>query len=310
MSTVLCVENLRKIYPGKKREYAAVDDISFHLKKGEILGLLGPNGAGKTTTIQMLLGILKPTSGRILYFGKELFKHRSEVLKEVVFASTYVSLPWRLTISQNLEIYGRLYGIPLAPLRLRIDELLERFGLIKKKEEEVSTLSAGQITRLVLVKAFMVRPKVVLLDEPTASLDPEMAQEIRAFILEERKTYGVSILFTSHNMTEVAEVCDRTLFVQKGKILADDRPERLARSVASSKLRLVVADKMAQTVKVAEKMNLSYEIDYHTLELRLDEKKIAHFLMALAREGIEYSGIEIIEPTLEDYFLTMARNFR
>ncbi len=307
MYDVLCVKNLRKEYPGKKGRFVAVDSISFALKRGEILGLLGPNGAGKTTTIQMLLGTLKPTSGEIRYFGKDFFKERSNILKHVVFASTYVSLPWNLTVKQNLEVFGRLYGVEIGPLRRRIEELLERFGIQDKKEMSVATLSAGQITRLVLVKAFMVRPKVVLLDEPTASLDPEMANAVRELILSEREKTGTSILFTSHNMSEIAEVCDRTLFLRGGKIVADDIPENLARSTAPSKLRLVVGEEKGRVEELAKRMHLPCASDHHSVELLLDKKHVASFLMKLAGEGITYSGIEIIEPTLEDYFLQMVK---
>ena len=310
MTSVLSVKNLRKVYPTKKGGYAALNSISFSLKKGEILGLLGPNGAGKTTTIHLLLTTLKPTSGEIFYFGKELYKHRSEILKDVVFASTYISLPWRLTLGQNLQVFGRLYGLSPKFLSKRIDELLERFGILEKKNDEVSTLSAGQITRLVLAKAFMVRPKVVLLDEPTASLDPDIAKEVREFILQERDRDGTSILFTSHNMSEVTAVCDRALFLQKGEIIADDLPERLARSVSSTKLRLVVGEKMQIAQGIAHRMNFTHEIDHHTLQVHLEEKLIAPFLMQLAKEEVEYSAIEIIESTLEDYFLAMTKGLR
>ena len=304
---VLRVSNLRQEFSSKKGPFVALDGISFELKNGEILGLLGPNGAGKTTTIQILLSVLKPTSGQITYFGKDFFKHRSEVLKKVVFASTYVSLPWKLTINQNLDVFGRLYGFRGRELKKRIGELLERFGIADKRHLPVATLSAGQITRLVLVKAFMVRPRVLLLDEPTASLDPEMAASVRELILDERKREGTSILFTSHNMSEVAEVCDRTLFLQNGKIIADDVPANLARSVSTSTLRLIIAEKMEAVRAIASRQKLSFEVDHHSIELKLDEKHIARFLRGLAKEGIEYSGIEVIEPTLEDYFLKMVK---
>lgn len=306
--SVLCVRNLRQEFVSKRGPYVALDGISFDLREGEILGLLGPNGAGKTTTIHILLSVLKPTSGEIFYFGKDFFKHRSEVLSQVVFASTYVSLPWRLTINQNLDVFGRLYGMSGRVLKARIDELLIRFGIHEKKHLPVATLSAGQITRLVLVKAFMVRPRLVLLDEPTASLDPDMANSVRELILEERNRQGTSVLFTSHNMSEVAQVCDRTLFLRRGKIIADDVPEKLARSVSLSTLRLVIAEKMNEAEVIAKKKKLTFTIDHNVIELKVDETHIARFLSALAREGIDYSGIEIIEPTLEDYFLKMVHS--
>lgn len=307
--TVLSVRNLRKVYPGKK-PYTAVDGISFDLREGEILGLLGANGAGKTTTIQMLMSTLKPTSGDIVYFNKSLFKHRSEILKSVVFASTYVSLPFMLTIEQNLEVFGRLYGVPIAELRSRMDVLLKRFGIESKKKAMVSQLSAGQITRLMLVKAFMVRPKIVLLDEPTASLDPDIAHDVVQFVLQQRDEFGISILFTSHKMAEVAEICDRVLFLQNGKIIADDVPDALAASVGASHVKLLVGDGMKRTVIIAEKLKLPYTIDHRTIELSLDEKQIAKLLSALAVAGVTYTDIDIQRPTLENYFLHMVEKGR
>jgi ABC-2 type transport system ATP-binding protein len=306
---VLSVRNLRKVYPGKKR-YVAVDGISFDLRKGEILGLLGPNGAGKTTTIQMLLSTLKPTSGEIFYFGKPFAKHRSEILQKVVFASTYVSLPFTLTVQQNLEVFGRLYGVPIADLRQRMDKLLKGFGIEHKKKAPVGKLSAGQVTRLMLVKAFMVRPKIVLLDEPTASLDPDIARDVIQFVLEQRDEHDISILFTSHNMAEVTDVCDRALFLQNGRIIADNEPGALAKSVSKSTLQLTVGDGMKRTVMIAEKLKLPFKIEHRSIELSLDEAQIAKFLSALAAAGVSYTNINIITPTLEDYFLHMVEASR
>ncbi|MBS0629444.1 MAG: ABC transporter ATP-binding protein [Verrucomicrobia bacterium] len=303
--SVLSVRELRKVYPGKK-PFTAVDGISFELKQGEILGLLGLNGAGKTTTIQMLMSTLKPTSGQILYFGKDFAKHRSEVLQHVVFASTYVSLPWNLSVRQNLEVFGRLFSIKPAEYRKKRDQLLERFGITDKLDARVSGLSSGQITRLMLVKAFMVGPKIVLLDEPTASLDIEIAKDVVDFILEQQKQEGISILYTSHNMAEVSEVCDRVLFLKKGKIIADDLPQNLARAAAKSEVELVITDEMDSAVKIAKKLHMDAKCEHRTITLELDEAQIAHFLSALAQAGVVYSGINIIQPTLEDFFMKVS----
>lgn len=302
---VLSVKNLKKIYPGKI-PFIAVGGISFELEKGEILGLLGSNGAGKTTTIQMLLSTLKPSSGSIEYFGKDFMSHRSEILKHVAFASTYVSLPWQLTVEQNLEVFGRLYGLSAQEREERIEPLLERFGIASKRKSYVSRLSAGQITRLMLVKAFMIRPKVALLDEPTASLDPDIAKDVIEFVFEQRDKFGTSILYTSHNMAEVAEVCDRILFLKQGKIVADDVPSNLAKSVSTSRIQLQVGDGMKRTVAIAERLKLKYEIDHRTIALELDEGQIAQLLSALAEAGVIYTNINILQPTLEDYFLHMV----
>lgn len=305
MEPVLTVQKLKKEY-GKKTPFIAVDEISFSLQPGEVLGLLGPNGSGKTTTIQMLLGTLTPTAGQIFYFGKDLATHRSEILQWVSFASTYTSLPFLLTIAENLECFGRLYGLTPKEIFKEVDPLLERFGILDKKHARVSSLSAGQVTRLMLVKAFLSHPKVVLLDEPTASLDPDMAQEICEYLLEQRKKKGLSIVFTSHKMDEVTQVCDRVIFLKKGKIIADDLPTNLAKSVSTFRLRLTIPLELERAAELARQQGLSFETDTHSMELSIDEKQIPIFLAALTQSHIFYTKIQIEEPSLEDYFLQIA----
>lgn len=302
--SVLTVRDLKKVYGGKV-PYIAVKGISFDLQKGEILGLLGANGAGKTTTIQMLLSTLKPTSGTISYFGKNFYTHRSEILNQVAFASTYVSLPWKLTIEQNLKVFGRLYGLSNEQIRYG-DTLLERFGILHKKTTQLAKLSAGQVTRLMLAKAFMTRPKVALLDEPTASLDPDMAKDVLQFVLEQRDKHGISILYTSHNMAEVTEVCDRALFMQNGKIIADDIPDRLAKSTGISKVTLQVGDGLKRTLSIAKALDLTCKTEHRSIEFELDEEQIAILLSVLAQAGVIYTHIDIRQPTLEDYFLSIV----
>lgn len=303
MDSIIHVEHLTKIY-GKKKPFVAVNDISFHLKEGEILGLLGPNGSGKTTTIQMLLGTLALSSGKIEYFGKDFSKNRSEILEKVSFASTYTSLPYVLTVSQNLYCFGKFYG--LKNCDKQIDPLLDRFGILDKKNKPVSSLSAGQITRLMLVKAFFTQPKIVLLDEPTASLDPDVSLDVCKFLLEQREKTGLSILFTSHKMEEVADLCDRTIFLKNGRIIADDLPENLAKSVSSHQIILTIGDGMKRTKALAEKRGLAYQCEHRKIELFLDEKEIPLFLNALMHEGVSYLTIQIKEPSLEKYFLQIA----
>ncbi len=299
----LSVKKLTKTY-GKKKPFTAVDGISFDLKQGEILGLLGPNGSGKTTTIQMLLGTLTATSGSILYFGKEFAKHRSEILQSVSFASTYTSLPYILTIKENLRYFGLFYGI--EDFEKRADPLLERFGILDKKHTPIASLSAGQITRLMLVKAFFTDPKIVLLDEPTASLDPDVSLEVCKFLLEQRDKTGLSILFTSHKMEEVAELCDRAIFLKNGKIIADDVPKNLAKSVSLYQLRLTITDGMKRTIGLAEQFNVSYQVEHRVISLSLEETQIPSFLNNIMHAGVSYASIQIKEPSLEDYFLKIA----
>ncbi|MBS0616340.1 MAG: ABC transporter ATP-binding protein [Verrucomicrobia bacterium] len=305
MPILLSVRNLRKVYPGKP-PFVAVDGISFELSAGEILGLLGANGAGKTTTIQMLLSTLTYSEGEIQFFGKELRKHRSEVLQHVSFASAYVSLPWKLTVAQNLEVFGRIYGLSKAEIFARANPLLERFGIMQKRNAMVTQLSAGQTTRLMIIKAYLTRPRIVLLDEPTASLDPDVAQDVCQFILEQRDKEGTAVLFTSHKMDEVAELCDRVLFMQKGKIIADDLPEKLAYSVSKCSIELLVGDGMKRSIAVVEKLKLPYKVEHRMIQIELDETQIAKVLSEFALAGVSYTNIKVIQPTLEDYFLKMA----
>lgn len=303
MNYNLSVHKLKKEYV-KKGSFLAVDEISFDLKQGEILGLLGPNGSGKTTTIQMLLGTLSATSGSITYFGKNFFENRYDILQHLAFASTYTSLPYVLTVRENLKSFGLLYGITNG--MERAEPLLERFGILDKRDMSVSSLSAGQITRLMLVKAFFTDPKIVLLDEPTASLDPDVAHDVCKFLLEQREKTGLSILFTSHKMEEVAELCDRVIVLKQGKIIADDLPKNLARSVSSFRLRLSIIDGMKRTALLANEWGIAFEIDHRLITFSLDEKEIPLFLQALMQANISYASIQIEEPTLEDYFLKIA----
>jgi ABC-2 type transport system ATP-binding protein len=304
-NAILSVEQLKKTY-GKKRVFTAVDSISFALKPGEILGLLGPNGSGKTTTIQMLLGTLSATEGSIRYFGLEFPQRRTEILRWVSFASTYTSLPYLLTIDQNLEFYGRLYGI--EKIAAKTAPLLERFGILDKRDLPVSSLSAGQITRLMLVKAFFTDPKIVILDEPTASLDPDISKDVCNDLLEQREKRGLSILFTSHKMDEVAELCDRTIFLKGGKIIANDTPKNLAKSISLYQLQLTIIDGMKRTVAIAEEKAFLYSVAHRNIELSLDEKEIPPFLSQLVRADVSYASIRIQEPSLEDYFLKLLEH--
>lgn len=235
MPPIVTVKDLTKIYAPKRRSekpFTAVDKISFEIQPGEILGLLGPNGAGKSTTIAMLLGTLTPTSGSVRMFGHDFLRDRHICAQDVTFASSYIRLPWRLTVLENLRVYGLLYGLKKPVFRERIERLLNFFGVWDQRNKAISELSAGQITRVMLTKAFLPYPKLVLLDEPTASLDPDIAHQVRAFIQDQQKQFQTTILYTSHNMSEVAELCDRIVFLKSGKIVAIDTPEKLTESVS------------------------------------------------------------------------------
>lgn len=310
--SVLRVNNLTKKFSAgfwftKKPAYTAVDAISFELKTGEILGLLGPNGAGKTTTIQMLLGTLTPSSGTITYFGEDFAQHRISALKRIGYASGYDKLPPRLTVAENLDIIGRIYGIPEPKRSQKIDQLLHFFKLTDKRDRQTGTLSAGQATRVMLAKAFLGDPEIVLLDEPTASLDPDVAHEVRQFILAERKERGTAILITSHNMDEVTELCDRVLVLKNGSIIANNTPEQLARSIAKVKVHLTITEQMEKALSYLQEMQVTYTIQAAELIIEVEEQAIAHLLAQLSGRNIAYSHIAIDKPTLEDYFLSIAK---
>jgi ABC-2 type transport system ATP-binding protein len=221
VGNVLAVERLGKKY-GKT---VAVQEVSFHVARNEIVGLLGPNGAGKTTTINMILGVLEPTSGSIRIEGIDVSEHRSKALQCTNFAAVYAPLPGNLSVYQNLRVFGLIYTV--QNLQKRIDTLLHQFELERFRDTKAGVLSSGEQTRLCLAKAMLNEPHLLLLDEPTASLDPATAQEIRAKIRNLATQGNCGVLWTSHNMYEVEDVCDRVLFLSRGKILLEGDPKTL-----------------------------------------------------------------------------------
>jgi len=218
---VLSVHELRKSYTGT----VAVDGVSFQVRRNEIVGLLGPNGAGKTTIINMILGVLEPSSGTILIEGIDLEAHRSQALMCTNFTAVYAPLPGNLTVRQCLRIFGMIYGV--KRLGQRIETLLKQFDLERFRDTKCGALSSGEQTRVALAKAMLNDPRLLLLDEPTASLDPASAREIRTKIREFAARGTGGVLWTSHNMYEVEEVCDRVLFLSRGKILLEGDPKTL-----------------------------------------------------------------------------------
>lgn len=310
----LQVSDLYKIFSSnsiffwqKKEPFVAVDHISFELHKGEILGLLGPNGAGKTTTIQMLLGTMLPTSGTITYFGKNFNLHRGEVMNRITFASTYVRLPGRLSLYENIDFYAKLYNVPYNERHVRIEHYLKFFDLWNIKDRKASALSAGETTRAILAKAFIPHPDVVLLDEPTASLDPDIAYEVRKFVLEQRRERNISILFTSHNMDDVTAVCDRVLVMKRGVIIADDTPQKLASRVANARVKLLASVDLERIKQFATEQGYHWQADQNTITIEIDEHRIAQLLTSLTKHDLRYDHVTIDQPTLEDYFLSITK---
>jgi len=215
------VRQLTKIFGN----VTAVDNLSFEVAPGEILGLLGANGAGKTTTIQMLLGLTSPTSGTIRIFDKDLARCRREILARVNFSSAYISLPTNLTARENLTVFAGLYGIR-RPHR-KIQELLELFEIPHVLDVVTGTLSSGQVTRLNLCKALLNDPEVLFLDEPTASLDPDIADKVRETLSRIQRERNLTMLYTSHNMQEISRLCNRVIFMARGRAVMEGEPDEI-----------------------------------------------------------------------------------
>ena len=221
MQVPLEVIGLSKIYNNKE----AVKDISFKVNKNEIIGILGPNGCGKTTTIGMILGLLKPSNGKVLINGIEIEKKRVDLLNQLNFISPYIELPKKLTVKQNLEVYGRLYDV--KNLKKKIEMLSEKLRLSEIINKLTGELSSGQKNRVSLAKSIINNPAVLLLDEPTASLDPETGDFVRSFLENYQKENKASILLASHNMSEVERLCSSVLMMNKGLIVDSGKPEQL-----------------------------------------------------------------------------------
>jgi ABC-2 type transport system ATP-binding protein len=220
-SPILAVTGLGKRYGLT----VALDGISFEVGCHEILGLLGPNGAGKTTTINMILGVLEPSFGSVVIDGSNIATHRRQALEHTNFTAVYAPLPGNLTVWQNLRVFAMLYGV--EDVTGRIEELMREYDLLPFRNAKCGVLSSGEQTRVSLAKAMLNKPRLLLLDEPTASLDPASAREIRSRIRDFAATTDAGVLWTSHNMYEVTEVCSRVLFLSHGKILLEGDPKTL-----------------------------------------------------------------------------------
>ena len=221
MENLITVENLSKKYSSIE----AVKNLNFTINENEILALLGPNGCGKTTTIAMMLGLLKPTGGRVLIHGLDIEKNRISLLHKMNFISPYIELPKKLTVKENLIVYGNLYGI--KKIKTRIEYLVEKLRLSEFIYKKTGELSSGQKNRVSLAKALINDPTVLLLDEPTASLDPETGDFVRSFLEDYKKEKKISVLLASHNMEEVKRLCSSVLMMKDGLIVDRGTPEEL-----------------------------------------------------------------------------------
>ncbi|MDP2671455.1 MAG: ABC transporter ATP-binding protein [bacterium] len=302
MENILEVKNLTK----KFGSFTAVDDISFEVPRGEIVGLLGPNGAGKTTTIHMLLGIVSATGGKIKYFGKDFPQARQEVLQRVNFASSFNTLQGRISVWENLLVFAQIYAVSEA--KKKITELINYFEIEAIKDSRYWDLSAGQKTRVNLIKSFLNDPELILMDEPTASLDPDIADKTLSFIEERRKNSSVSILYTSHNMEEVTRLCDRVIFLDHGQIFAADTPLGLTKRIEAATLNLTFDGDRDKVEEFLKEQGQDFEFTHrYSVRVKTKEKQIPKVIFGLSEAGIWITDIEVKKPTLEDVFLTIAR---
>ncbi len=230
---IIEVSNLRKVF----EETIAIENLSFIVNPGEIVGFLGPNGAGKTTAIAILLGLITPTGGKVRIFGLDLELNRIAILQRSNFSSAYVSLPTNLKVIENLNVFARLYGVKNA--KKVIDDVMEQMEVGDLRERVTGQLSAGESTRVNLCKAFLNNPELLLLDEPTASLDPDMADKVRKLLRRMQRERKISMLYTSHNMRDVEEVCDRVLFMRQGEMIAQGSPQQIMNQFQEDSLEQV-----------------------------------------------------------------------
>jgi ABC-2 type transport system ATP-binding protein len=302
METLLEVHDLVKVFRGTR----AVDGVSFAIPKGRIVGLLGPNGAGKTTTIHMLLGLITPTSGRITYFGKEFSRHRRECLQRINFASSFNTLQGRISVRENLMVFAHLYGIRRP--RARIDQLASYFGVGRLLDARYWDLSAGERTRVNLIKALLNDPQLILMDEPTAALDPDIADRTLALIEEIRRTAGVSILYTSHDMHEVTRICDDVIFLDRGRIFAHDTPLGLTKRIRTATLTLTFdGDRGVVERTLRGRVERFRFVQPFAVMIDTSEQAIPRLIFDVGEAGVWITGIDVKKPTLEDVFLSIAR---
>jgi len=299
---ILQVENLVKNYGS----FCAVNGISFAVPRGKAVGLLGPNGAGKTTTIQILLGITLKNGGTIKYFGKDFDRYHQYCLQRINFTSAFNTLVGRISVWENLLVFAGLYGIEKP--RKKIMELAGHLEIIDLLAESYQNLSAGQKTRVNFVKSLLNDPELLLMDEPTASLDPDIADKTLSLIEDLKQSRNLAILYTSHDMEEVTRICDEVIFLDRGKIVAQDTPLNLTKTMSEAQLRLTFNDKedaMDQYLKAC-KYHYSFISD-HMVAIDVEADLIPKLLLGISKAEIDITDIEIRKPTLEDVFLQIAR---
>jgi ABC-2 type transport system ATP-binding protein len=301
--SVLKVEKLVKDYG----TFRAVDSISFEIKKGKVLGLLGPNGAGKTTTIQMLTGITNLTSGKISYFGQDFISHKQESLQRRNFTSAYNTLLGRISVKENLMTFAGLYRVPNRVSK--IAEMLDKFEISHLANSRYINLSAGERTRVNLAKSLLNDPELILMDEPTASLDPDIADKTLSWIEELRTNRNLSILYTSHNMTEVERICDEVIFLEKGKIVSQGTPADHIDKLDKVEVELSYNGDQNQLQKLLDENKLTYHfISSNVVLIDTKKRKTAEVISMINGAGFKITDTEVRKPDLEHVFLEIARS--
>jgi ABC-2 type transport system ATP-binding protein len=326
MERAVEVKDLKKYFISKKKkflrtiekkEFKAVDGVSFDIYKGEIFGLLGPNGAGKTTTIKMITGLLRPTSGTVHVMGEDVDKNQMEALGKIgtVLAGDR-SVYWKLTGRENLEYFAALYGCNKKDAKERAERILKRLGLIEKADELVEKFSTGMKQKVALGKALIPEAPVVLLDEPTLGLDPQSALNLREIIMDIKKE-GRTVLLTTHYMEEADLLCDRIAIIDGGKIIALDTPENLKRSIQEIKMIKVelnlIEDKLIEDLRKidnVEKVLSEYNPDKRNYNLTIHHTNgssmIQKIIDIIAKSKLQILNINVVEPSLEDVFIHLT----
>lgn len=301
--SVLKVEKLVKDYGA----YRAVDGISFEIKKGKVVGLLGPNGAGKTTTIQMLTGITNLTAGKISYFGRNFVTHRQESLQRINFTSAYNTLLGRISVKENLMTFAGLYMV--VERQKKIAELLEKFEISHLANSRYINLSAGERTRVNLAKSLLNDPELILMDEPTASLDPDIADKTLSWIEELRRSRNLSILFTSHNMDEVERICDEVIFLDKGKVVSRGTPAEHTAKMDQVEVKLSYRGDQLQLTELLADNKLTYQfLSSNVVSIETKKSRTADIISMIHAAGFKIIDTEVRKPDLEHVFLEIARS--
>ena len=302
------VKNLSKSFTEKGKIVKAVKNISFRVKKGEVFGLLGPNGAGKTTTLNMLNGLLEKDKGSIKILGYDPKDNWEYVKNRMNVATAYFSLSEVLTIRENLKVYGKLYGV--KKIDEKINEMLKLFELEHLRNRKVIRLSSGERTRVALCKGFINDPEVLFLDECTVGLDPDIAEKTRMIIKDYQKTHKTTIIFTSHYMYEVEELCKRIAFMDKGRILRTDTAKNFKKLIKKTAVELTVKDKMPTVRKVLKDKNINVmQTGTNTImfEVESSSDKLFKIMNTIFKAGAKLSDMHVQKPTLDDIFIRIAR---